>query len=97
MPLGPSGATQSFARHHGESGGAVQFAYVTNFGSNNVAAYSVAAGGALAPLAGKPVGTGTEPWTIVIDPTGKFAYVPNIASNDVSAYMIDAASGALKK
>ena len=59
LPLGPSGASQSFARHRRESSGAVQFAYVTNFGSKNVSAYAIdATSGALTPLAGTPVESG---------------------------------------
>ncbi|MGB6602461.1 MAG: beta-propeller fold lactonase family protein, partial [Candidatus Cybelea sp.] len=98
LPLSPSSAIQRFARHRGGPAGAVEFAYVTNFGSKNVSAYAIdATTGALTPLAGKPVGAGTEPWVVVIDPTGKFAYVTNFGSKNVSAYTIDATSGALKK
>ncbi|MGB8907796.1 MAG: beta-propeller fold lactonase family protein, partial [Candidatus Cybelea sp.] len=97
LPLSPSGATQPVAHQRGSPDGAVQFAYVANFGSKNVSAYSIAAGGALTPLAGSPFGAGTEPYRMAIDPAGKFAYVANFGSNNVSAYIIDATSGTLKK
>ncbi len=97
LPLGSSGVAQSVARERSGRDAAVQFAYVTNFGSKNVSAYSVTVDGALAPLAGPPVKAGTEPYGIAVDPTGKFAYVANLGSNNVSAYTIDVTSGALKK
>jgi 6-phosphogluconolactonase len=98
LPLGPSSATGSVARDRAGPGGAVQFAYVANYGSNNVSAYAVdATSGTLTPVAGSPFRAGTEPYGTAIDPTGKFAYVGDIGSNDVSAYAVDAASGALKK
>ena len=75
----------------------MQFAYVANYGSNNVSAYSIAAGGALTPVAGSPFKAGGGANGVAIDPTGKFAYVANFDSNDVSAYTIDSTSGALKK
>ena len=97
LPLASSGAAQLIEHERSGHNVAAEFAYVTNFGSKNVTAYSVAANGALTPLAGSPVRTGTEPWDVVIDPTGEFAYVTNRGSNNVSAFTIDAASGALKK
>ncbi|MGC2406036.1 MAG: beta-propeller fold lactonase family protein [Candidatus Cybelea sp.] len=96
LPLGSSGATQHVVRPRGATDNAVQFAYVVNFGSNNLSAYSIAAGGALTPLAGSPFSAGTEPYGLAIDPTGKFAYVNNFGSSNISAYAIDATSGALK-
>ncbi len=97
LPLGSSGA-QPVARERSGRDVAVQFAYVTNFGSKNVSAYAIdATRGALTPLGRSPFGAGTDPWGIVVDPTGKFAYVANFGSNNVSAYTVDATSGALKK
>jgi len=74
----------------------VEFAYVANFGSNNISAYAIdATSGALKPVKGSPFAAGTSPIGLVIDPKGKFAYVPNHGSGNVSAYAIDATSGAL--
>jgi len=41
------------------------------------------------------VATGTNPASVVVDPTGKFAYVTNSGSNDVSMYTINATTGSL--
>ena len=97
LPLDSRGAVQSVERERSGRDVADEFAYVTNFGSKNVSAYSIAAGGALTPLAASPFAAGTDPYGIAIDPTGRFAYVANFGSNNVSAYSIDATSGALKK
>lgn len=73
-----------------------KFAYVTNYASQNVSAYSFdAATGALVEIAGSPFNAGTNPWPITLDPSGSFAYVVNHNSHDISAYSIDAVSGAL--
>ena len=40
-----------------------KFAYVANYSSNNISAYSIdATSGALTPLAGSPLEAGTEPY-----------------------------------
>lgn len=81
-----------------------RLAYVTNWGSNDVSAYTInSASGALTPV--KCVGAacslinnfvaGAGPNSISADPKGRFAYVANMASNDISAYTIDATTGAL--
>ena len=93
---GVSGATK-LATQHASEDAAVQFAYVSNVFSNDVSAYSIAASGALTPVAGSPFKAGHGPNGVTIDPTGEFAFVADIGSNDVSAYTIDATSGALKK
>ncbi|MGA8534083.1 MAG: beta-propeller fold lactonase family protein [Candidatus Tumulicola sp.] len=99
LPVGSSGASRAIAHPGGRvPEGSVQFAYVANFGSNDVSAFSVdATSGALTPVAGSPFKAGTAPYGIAIDATGEFAYVANLGSNNVSAYVIDATSGALKK
>jgi len=87
-----------------------KFAYVTNYGSSDISAYTInTTTGALTQVSCGPVGTpgctgttaptnfanGTGAISIVVDPTGKFAYAANLASNDVSAYAIDPPTGAL--
>jgi hypothetical protein len=42
----------------------VEFAYVTNYGSGNVAAYEIEAGGALRPVVGSPFSAGTNPISV---------------------------------
>ena len=71
-----------------------QFAYVANFNSANVSAYSIAADGALVPIPGSPFPAENGPASVAVDPTGKFAYLANFNNNTVSAYSIGA-DGAL--
>ena len=72
------------------------FAYVANFNSNNVSAYTIdATSGALTVVANSPFAAGTNPASVTVDPSGKFAYVANDGSNNVSAYTINAVTGAL--
>jgi 6-phosphogluconolactonase len=73
---------------------AVEFAYVANSGSDNVAAFRINA----TTGASTSIGTfaaGSYPCSITIDPAGKFAYVANNQSANVSAYSISASTGAL--
>ncbi len=49
--------------------------------------------GALASIG--TIAAGTDPVSVVVDPSGKFAYVANSNSNDVSMYTINATTGAL--
>jgi 6-phosphogluconolactonase (cycloisomerase 2 family) len=70
-----------------------QFAFVANFGSNNVVTYRIdAMTGALTSV-GTVVVTG--PLSVTVHPSGKFVYVANGNSNTLSAFTIDALSGAL--
>ena len=73
-----------------------KFAYVANFGSNDVAAYSIdATSGALKKVKGSPFLAGTGSYSVAVESSGKFAYAANLGSDNVSAYAIDANSGAL--
>ncbi len=56
-----------------------RFAYVTNFGSNTVAQFSIdAATGALSFLGNVSTGGfGSTPYSVAVDPTGRYAYVTN--------------------
>ncbi|MBI3656985.1 MAG: beta-propeller fold lactonase family protein [Acidobacteria bacterium] len=72
------------------------FAYVANWGSDNVSAYIInATTGALTPVLGSPFPAGSAPGSVTVDPTGQFAYVANTYSHNVSAYTINPATGAL--
>jgi YVTN family beta-propeller protein len=71
-----------------------KFAYVINYGSNNISMYTInAATGALTSTG--TIAAGTGPASVAVDPTGKFAYVVNSGSNNVSMYAVDATTGAL--
>jgi 6-phosphogluconolactonase len=72
-----------------------KFAYVANYGSGDVSAYTIDATGALTAVTGSPFGAGAAPYSVSVDLSGKFAYVANQLSNDVSAYSINASTGAL--
>ena len=81
-----------------------KFAYVTNYISNSISAYSIdAATGALSRIdangsaSGTDIATGsnTGPIAITIDPAGNFAYVVKALSGNVSVYGIDGTSGVL--
>ena len=75
-----------------------RFAYVGNAHSDTVSAYTIdATTGALSPMNGLPVATGSSPYAVAVDPTGRFAYVANYGNNNVSAYSIDATTGALSQ
>jgi 6-phosphogluconolactonase (cycloisomerase 2 family) len=73
-----------------------KFAYVANFSSGDVSAFSIdASTGALTAVSGSPFPAGSGPISISVDPSGKFAYVANHNSSKVSAFSIDATTGAL--
>lgn len=83
-----------------------KFAYVANYNSNSLSAFSIASGvlSALPDVDAGTLGTqtsiatGTTPDAVVVHPSGKFVYVANHGSGtsagSISAYSIDA-SGAL--
>jgi len=71
-------------------------AYVANATDNTLSAYTVdATTGAMTALAGSPFATGTDPFSVAVNPAGSFAYVANFVDNTVSAYSIDRATGIL--
>ena len=82
----------------GQTGG---FAYVANYTSNDVSAYTIdGITGTLMPVAGSPFFAGNFPARITVDPTGRFAYVTDRSLNptnirNVRAYIIDGTTGAL--
>jgi 6-phosphogluconolactonase len=60
--------------------------------------YSInTATGVLTPLTPATVSTGSSPFDVTVDPSGKFAYVPNAydPNNTVSQYAIDSVTGVL--
>jgi 6-phosphogluconolactonase (cycloisomerase 2 family) len=80
------------------------YLYVTNYGSDNVSAYTInATSGALTPVAGSPFAAGSGPQGVPLKGVPidtrlgntDTLYVANEGSNNVSAYTISATSGAL--
>jgi 6-phosphogluconolactonase len=61
-----------------------KFAYVANFNSKNVSAYSIGSNGALTSIAGSPFAAGGGPISVTVDPRAKFAYVANKGSDNAS-------------
>jgi 6-phosphogluconolactonase len=79
-----------------------QFAYVTNIRTGGrpgaVSGYTIEpTTGTLTPVAGSPLPTGFNPFSMAVNPSGKFAYLANPAYNNVSGYTINPATGALTK
>lgn len=79
-----------------------KFAYVVNFNSANVSAFTIdATTGGLVPVAGSPFATGTntpvvtQPQSIAVDPLTKFAYVTNTGENTISLFTLDSTTGAM--
>ena len=72
-----------------------KFAYVTNFGSNDVSAFRIDTTGALTSI-GAPLAAGTNPRSVTIDSTsGSYVYVTSELSHAISGYRIDVNTGAL--
>src|ERR1700687_6159233 len=76
-----------------EPSAAQKFAYVANFGSNNVSAYTIGGGGALTLVGTYPTGNPVwrNPFSVAVDPTGRFVYVAGgqgLGMGKVSAYTI---------
>jgi len=71
-----------------------KFLYVTNAGSNNVTAFTVASDGRLATIAGSPFAAGASPVDVNSDPSGQFLYVVNNGGG-VQMYTINSTTGVL--
>jgi len=65
-----------------------KFLYVANQLANNVAAFSISAAGALAPLGPLPYDVGTAPSGLAVTPSGAFLYVANSGTQNVSGFAI---------
>ena len=73
-----------------------KLAYVTNFSSDTVSAYTIGTDGALAAL-GSPVPAGNGPASINVDWTRNLVYVTNFESDSISVYEIDSSNGTLTR
>jgi 6-phosphogluconolactonase (cycloisomerase 2 family) len=67
---------------------------VTSDGDGTVSQYTIDAGGALSAMSPATVATGSRPFSVAVDPTGRYAYVANYTGHTVSQYTIRA-GGAL--
>ena len=71
-----------------------KYAYVANYGNNNVSQYTIGVSGALTAMAPPTVAAGSGASFVTVDPTGTYAYVANETASGVSQYTIGA-GGAL--
>jgi 6-phosphogluconolactonase (cycloisomerase 2 family) len=73
-----------------------KFAYTANELTADLSGYSIdPTTGALTPLAGFPIASGTNPIFITHDPANKFAIVADIASDKINVYAINGTTGML--
>src|SRR5215469_5036930 len=66
-----------------------EFAYVANFGSNNISGYRIKKNGSLKPVPRSPFQAGKEPFAIAVDLFGRFLYTTNNGDNNVSGFHIN--------
>jgi 6-phosphogluconolactonase (cycloisomerase 2 family) len=84
------GAPAALAFSYGANPSAAvpRFAYVANLNTNNVSQYTIRADGGLTPMTPATVSTGSSPYSVSVDPSGRFAYVANYGSNNISQFTI---------
>jgi 6-phosphogluconolactonase (cycloisomerase 2 family) len=77
-----------------------KFVYVANqdtsaksWTDSSISQYTIGLNGSLIPMSPAEVATGADPYTIIVDPTGKYAYATNETDNTVSQYTIGAGGG----
>jgi 6-phosphogluconolactonase len=96
-PLGapvPTGVNPASVTVHPPDG---KYAYVTNYnagvsggapGPGSISQYTVGTDGTLTAMTPATVASGSEPNSVIVDPSGKYAYVANSNDNTVSQYTI---------
>jgi 6-phosphogluconolactonase len=77
-----------------------KFVYVADYGAvgnpGQISAFAVnSSTGALTTITGSPFAAGINPYSIVVEPSGKFAYVANQWGHNISAYSVNTTTGAL--
>jgi 6-phosphogluconolactonase (cycloisomerase 2 family) len=69
------------------------FLYIARSGTNGgLAVYTIGAAGALQQITGSPFATGAQPFSVVLDTTGKYVYVANRSDGTISAFSIGTGS-----
>jgi 6-phosphogluconolactonase len=76
-------------------GSGAKFLYATNPSTDTVSVFSIQSSGALSPVPGLTVGTGTTPVAAAASLTGDALYVANAGSSNVSEFQIDSTTGGL--
>jgi 6-phosphogluconolactonase (cycloisomerase 2 family) len=82
-----------------------RFAYVANYGADSVTAYQIGQAGPsegmLTPIRGTVADssfvTGTDPWSLDVEPSGRFLYVVNEGDDTVTIFAISPSDGALSQ
>ncbi len=62
---------------------------------SSIFAYTFDSTGVLSQIPGTPFMVGSQPNTVIVDPSGKYLYSADFGGNDISAFTIDSSSGAL--
>jgi len=73
--------------------GTGSYLYVTT--GAGLVGYSIDGTGLLTALAGFPVASGSNAYSVTIDPSNQFLYVGNGGSANISGYKLDTANGRL--
>jgi 6-phosphogluconolactonase (cycloisomerase 2 family) len=67
--------------------------YIARSGaSGGVGVYTIGSAGLLTPISGSPFAAGTQPYSVVLDSTGKYLYVANRGDGTISGYSIGTGS-----
>jgi 6-phosphogluconolactonase (cycloisomerase 2 family) len=65
------------------------YLYIARSGDGSgLAVFSIATDGTLNSISGSPFGAGTQPYSVVLDTTGKYVYVANRSDGTISGYSI---------
>jgi len=68
------------------------FLYAANGGaSNSISVFTISSSGSLAEVQGSPineVNSNSDPFTLILDPSGTYLYVANLGSSNVAVYSI---------
>ncbi|MBI3804575.1 MAG: beta-propeller fold lactonase family protein [Nitrospirae bacterium] len=91
---GATASTQTSIVVGSDAASIPRFAYAANSGSSDVTMYSVDPATGLLTKLGS-IASGSQPYSIAVDPKGRFVYAGNFAANTVSMYRIDQSTGRL--
>jgi 6-phosphogluconolactonase len=67
---------------------AARFAYVANYGGNNLTQFAVGSDGGLSLLATPLVAAGVNPTSLALDPLGRYLYVALFGGNSIAQFSI---------
>lgn len=76
-------------------GSGAKFLYAANPATDTVSVFAIQGSGALSPVPGLTVGTGTAPVAAAVNLTGNALYVANATAANVSEFQVDSTTGGL--